>query len=138
MKFPCSNQIYWVMFLLFFSIFFERIKALHTNSIVTYKAFAAILGFDYSDRERVKIQVYDPPADVDWSFMYADRYTDQRHGVQHGRYYGMIPYFRVLNNMIRRTLTPKVGDHNSILSSTKVVMFAMREGEPPFRVFDFL
>ena len=70
--------------------------------------------------------------------MYEDRYADPKHGIHHGTYHGMTPYYRVLNNLVRQTLTPKIGDHNSILSSTKTVMFAMHPAAAPFRVFEFL
>ena len=99
---------------------------------VTYADFAQILGFGDADRERVQIDICDPQADTYWGFMYEERYADPRHGISHGIYHGMIPYFRVLNNLIRQTLTPKIGDHSSILSATKTVMFAMRPRATPF------
>ena len=76
----------------------------------------------------MQIDTYDPQPDTDWGFMYEERYADQRHEISHGTYHGMISYYRVLNNLIRQTLTPKIGDHSSILSTTKTVMFAMQPG----------
>ena len=70
--------------------------------------------------------------------MYEDKYADPKHGIRHGTYHRMTPYYRVLNNLVRQTLTPKVRDHSSILSSTKMVMFAMQPRVEPFRVFEFL
>ena len=70
--------------------------------------------------------------------MYEERYADPKHGIQHGTYDGMTPYYRVLNNLIRQTLTPKVGDYSSILGTTKAVLFAMQPSAEPFRVFEFL
>ena len=57
--------------------------------------------------------------------MYDVRYADSRQGVLPGTYHRMLPYYWMLNNLVRQTLTPKVGDHSSILSSTKAVMFAL-------------
>ncbi|GJN31917.1 hypothetical protein PR202_gb20372 [Eleusine coracana subsp. coracana] len=97
-----------------------------------------ILGCDETDRAKPKATVFDPQEDSEWKFMYDAHYVDPKHGVEFGSYHGMKPYFRVLNNMLRVTLTPKVGDHTHILSSTKTLMFAMREGAEPFSVFDFI
>ena len=105
---------------------------------VTYAIFVGILGFVESDRLRVSIDTYDPSLETDWSFMYEDMYAAPKHGICHGTYHSMIPYYRVLNNLIKQTLSPKVGDHTSILSTTKAVMFAMQLGVVPFRVFEFL
>ncbi|GJM85155.1 hypothetical protein PR202_ga01582 [Eleusine coracana subsp. coracana] len=105
---------------------------------ITYFNFAHILGFDDSDNAKLKATVFDPQEDSDWGFMYDARYVDPKHGVEYGSYHGMKPYFWVLNNMLRVTLTPNVGDHTHILSSTKTLMFAMKEEAEPFSVFEFM
>ncbi|GJN03296.1 hypothetical protein PR202_ga20726 [Eleusine coracana subsp. coracana] len=74
---------------------------------ITYFNFAHILGFDDSDYEKVKAIVFDPQEDSEWGLMYDARYADPKHGVEFGLYHGMKPYFWVLNNMLRVTLTPK-------------------------------
>ncbi|GJM95623.1 hypothetical protein PR202_ga12386 [Eleusine coracana subsp. coracana] len=77
---------------------------------ITYFNFARILGFDDSDNEKMKATVFDPQEDSEWGFMYDARYADPKHGVEFSSYHGMKPYFRVLNNMLRVTLTPKISE----------------------------
>lgn len=101
---------------------------------VTYARFEAMLGFDVNDRRKAKIDTFEPQDDAHMSFMYDRRYGPVRYGTTSG----LKPNYRVLKNIFRMALTPKIGDASSILATTKSILCAMREDAPPFSVFHLL
>jgi hypothetical protein len=48
-----------------------------------------------------------------------------------GTNHGMLPEFYVFNNIFRNTLTPKRGDHTSIRGSTRNLLLAILDYQPP-------
>lgn len=100
---------------------------------ISYDDFALLLGFDIRDKTKDKIITFGKLEDP-MDFMYDTRYGD----VQIGTYHGMKPYYHVLNNLFRATLSPKSGDASSILANTRALLFAMHESAPDFSVIDLL
>lgn len=47
-------------------------------------------------------------------------------------------YYAILNRLFRKTLTPRDGNSSDVTAFHKNLMVAMKPGEPPFDVGDFL
>jgi hypothetical protein len=101
---------------------------------VSYERFAQILGFGEEDLGRPKIHGGEIPLDSEMAFMYDSMYGKVEFGPTHG----MKPVYRMLNQLFRYTLTPKIGDNYNISNIDKDILVRMAPGKEPFSVFDFI
>jgi hypothetical protein len=101
---------------------------------ISYERFSQILGFGEDDLGRPKIHGGEIPLDSEMAFIY-----DAANGkVEFGTTHGMKPVYRMLNQLFRYTLTPKIGDNYSIANIAKDVLVRMGPDHEPFSVFDFI
>jgi len=82
---------------------------------VTYEDFVALLGFGPEDKTYASVHGEEILIVGELSFVYDLNASD----VQYGTTKGLLPYYAILNKIIRETPLPKVGDSSSILSITK-------------------
>jgi hypothetical protein len=68
------------------------------------------------------------------AFMYDSMYGKVEFGTTHG----MKPVYRMLNQLFRYTLTPKIGDNYNISNIAKDILVRMALGKESFSVFDFI
>jgi hypothetical protein len=101
---------------------------------VSYERFAQILGFGEEDLGRPKLHGGEIPLDSEMAFMYDSMYGKVEFGTTHG----MKPVYRMLNQLFRYTLTPKIGDNYNISNVAKDVLVRMAPGKEDFSVFDFI
>jgi hypothetical protein len=101
---------------------------------VSYERFAQILGFGEEDLGRPKIHGGEIPLDSEVAFMYDSIYGKVEFGTTHG----MKPVYRMLNQLFRYTLTPKIGDNYNISNIAKDILVRMAPGKENFNVFDFI
>jgi hypothetical protein len=102
-------------------------------SHVSYDRFAQILGFSEEDLGRPKLYGGEFPLDSEMTFMYDSMFGKVEFGTTHG----MKPVYRMLNQLFRYTLTPKIGD-NTISNVAKEILVRMAPGKEAFSVFDFI
>jgi hypothetical protein len=101
---------------------------------VSYERFAQILGFGEEDLGRPKLHGGEVPLDSEMAFMYDSMYGKVEFGTTHG----MKPIYRMLNQLFRYTLTPKIGDNYNISNIAKDILVRMAPGKEDFSVFDFI
>jgi hypothetical protein len=101
---------------------------------VSYERFSQILGFGEDDLGRPKIHGGEIPLDSEMAFIYDAAYGKVEFGTTHG----MKPVCRMLNQLFRYTLTPKIGDNYSIANIARDVLIRMGQDHEPFIVFDFI
>jgi hypothetical protein len=58
--------------------------------------------------------------------------------VEFGTTHGMKPIYRMLNQLFRYTLTPKIGDNTNISNVAKEILVRMALGKEAFSIFDFI
>jgi hypothetical protein len=92
-------------------------KVLHwmTNGLhyrCDYRQFSRLLGFDHHDREALSLYDHYPNGVGRANFIEAGMYVDLQQA--NGKTVGLKPYFYVLNNLLRATIDPKIGDSTSI------------------------
>jgi hypothetical protein len=101
---------------------------------VSYERFAQILGFGEEDLGRPKLRGGEFPLDSEMAFMYDSMFGKVEFGTTHG----MKPIYRMLNQLFRYTLTPKIGDNYNISNVAKEILVRMAPGKEAFSVFDFI
>lgn len=101
---------------------------------VSYEHFAALLSFGTDDLAKDKIHDENLIDDSRMAFMYDPKYGHIEFGTTHG----MMPLYRLLNQFIRKTLSPKVGDQTNISNIAKNLLLRLSPGQPDFSVFDFI
>ena len=101
---------------------------------MTYNQFAAILGFPGSNLERPKIHDENVLADEAMRYMYDRAYGSVVIGSTSGR----IPYYKMINQLLRYTLTPKAGNSDKISNMSRNLLARLGPNQPEFSVFDFL
>jgi hypothetical protein len=101
---------------------------------ISYERFTQILGFGEEDLSRPKIHGGEIPLDSEMAFMYDAAYGKVEFGTTHG----MKPVYRMLNQLSRYTLTPKIGDNYNISNIAKDILVRMAPGKEKFSVFDFI
>jgi uncharacterized protein YozE (UPF0346 family) len=101
---------------------------------VSYERFAQILGFGEEDLGHPMIHGGEIPLDGEMAFMYDSMYGKVEFGTTHG----MNPVYRMLNQLFRYTLTPKIGENYNISNVSKDVLVRMAPGKENFSVFDFI
>jgi hypothetical protein len=92
---------------------------------VSYERFAQILGFGEEDLGCPKIHGGEIPLDSEMAFMYDSIYGKVEFGTTHG----MNPNYRMLNQLFRYTLTPKIGDNYNMSNITKDILVRMAPGK---------
>jgi hypothetical protein len=85
---------------------------------VSYERFAQILGFGEEDLGRPKLHGGEFPLDSKKDFMYDSMFGKVEFGTTHG----MKPVYRMLNQLFRYTLTPKIGDNTNISNVVKEII----------------
>jgi hypothetical protein len=55
-----------------------------------------------------------------------------------GKYKGLSPFYKLLNQLLRGTLYPRAGDADNISKRAKNLLFQMAPGKPKFKVFNFI
>ena len=64
---------------------------------------------------------------------------DRAYGeIEFGKTKGMIPYYKMLNQLFRYTLTPKSGDADNVSNMSKNLLARMAPNQTEFSVFDFI
>jgi hypothetical protein len=101
---------------------------------ISCERFAQILGFGEEDLGHPKIHGGEIPLDSEMAFMYDSIYGKVEFGTTHG----MKPIYRMLNQLFRYALTPKIGDNYNISNIAKDILVRMAQGEEKFSVFDFI
>jgi hypothetical protein len=92
---------------------------------VSYERFAQILGFGEEDLGRPKLHGGEIPLDSEMAFMYDSMYGKVEFGTTHG----MKPIYRMLNQLLCCTLTPKIGDNYNISNIAKDILVRMAPGK---------
>jgi hypothetical protein len=101
---------------------------------VSYERFSQILGFGEDDLGRPKLHGGEIPLESEMAFMY-----DVACGkVEFGTTHGLKPIYRMLNQLFRYTLTPKIGDSYNISNIAKDILVRMGSDKEEFSVFDFI
>jgi hypothetical protein len=101
---------------------------------ISYERFAQILGFGEEDLGRPKLHGGEFPLDSEMAFMYDSVYRKVEFGTTHG----MKPVYRMLNQLFRYTLTPKIGDNTNISNVAKEILVRIAPGKEDFSIFDFI
>jgi hypothetical protein len=101
---------------------------------VTYERFARILGFSSKDLGRPKIHGVEIPLDSEMAFMYDTAYGN----IEFDTIYAMKPVYRMLNQLFRYSMTPKIGDNYNVANIAKEVLERMGSDQEIFSVFDFI
>jgi hypothetical protein len=101
---------------------------------VSYERFAQILGFSQEDLGRRKLHGGEIPLDREIAFMYDTSYEKIEFGTTHG----LKPVYRMLNQLFRYALTPKIGDNYNVSNISKEVLARMGPDQEAFSVFDFI
>ena len=85
-----------------------------------FAEFAGILGFELDDRADRNLHRLGVVDDSRLSFMY-----DMAYGYKcvHGQTHGLMPYYRLLNQLFRFTLTPRAGDADNISQMAKTILY---------------
>lgn len=78
----------------------------------SYIQFSRLLGFDRSDREAPSIYDYYASGVGHADYVEAGLYVKPE--LANGKSHGLKPHFYVLNNLIRATIDPKVGDSTNV------------------------
>jgi hypothetical protein len=68
------------------------------------------------------------------AFMYDSVYGKVEFGTTHG----MKPVYKMLNQLFRYTLTPKIGDNTNISNVAKEILVKMAPGKEDFSIFNFI
>jgi hypothetical protein len=102
---------------------------------ITFEQFASLFGFGQNDANRIKIHFASHFDTSGTRFMYPN---NKRGSV--GTTSDLLPFYAYLNRLIRRTMTPRVGDSSNIPSYNWNLLMAMapRPYEFEFSVFDFI
>jgi hypothetical protein len=101
---------------------------------VSYERFAQILGFGEDDLGRPKLHGREFLLDSEMAFMYDSMFGKVEFGTTHG----MKQVYRMLNQLFRYTLTPKIGDNTNISNVAKEILVRMAPGKEAFSIFDFI
>jgi hypothetical protein len=101
---------------------------------VSYERFAQSLGFGEEDLARPKLHGGEFPLDSEMAFMYDSVYGKVEFGTTHG----MKPVYRMLNQLFRYTLTPKIGDNTNISNVAKEILVRIAPGKEDFGIFNFI
>jgi hypothetical protein len=101
---------------------------------VSYEHFAQILGFGEEDLARPKLHGGEFPLGSEMAFMYDSVYGKVEFGTTHG----MKPVYRMLNQLFRYTLTPKISDNTNISNVAKEILVRMAPGKEDFSIFNFI
>jgi hypothetical protein len=91
----------------------------------SYERFAQIHGFGEEDLGHPKIHGVEIPLDSEMAFMYDSIYGKVEFGTTHG----MKPFYRMLNQLFRYTLTPKINDNYNISNIAKDILVRMALGK---------
>jgi hypothetical protein len=97
---------------------------------VSYERLSQILGFGEEDLGRPKLHGGEFPLDSEMAFMYDSMFGKVEFGTTHG----MKPVYRMLNQLFRYTLTPKIGDNTNISNVAKEILVRMAPGKEAFRI----
>jgi hypothetical protein len=93
------------------------------------------INYDWNeDLGRPKLHGGEFPLDSEMAFMYDSMYGKVEFGTTHG----MKPVYRMLNQLFRYTLTPKIGDNTNISIVAKEILVRMAPGKEDFSIFDFI
>jgi hypothetical protein len=101
---------------------------------VSYERFAQLLGFGEEDLGRPKLHGGEFLLDSEMAFMYDSMFGKVEFGTTHG----MKSVYRMLNQLFRYTLTPKIGDNTNISNVAKEILVRMAPGKEAFSIFDFI
>jgi hypothetical protein len=101
---------------------------------VSYEKFAQILRFGEEDLGHPKLNGGEFPLDSEMAFMYDSMFGKVEFGTTHG----MKPIYRMLNQLFRYTLTPKIGDNYNISNIAKEILVRMAPRKEDFSVFNFI
>ena len=72
--------------------------------------------------------------DSELAFMYDPAFGHIEFGTTHG----MKPLYRMINQMLLYTLSPKMGDQNNISNIAKNLLLRISPGQADFCIFDFI
>lgn len=94
-----------------------------------------MLGFNYRDQSDTDLHRWGVMESSRMSFMY-----DRAYGPRcvNGQTKGLIPYYKLLNQLFRNTLTPRSGDADNISQMTKSILFQMSPKKGTFSVSQFI
>ena len=87
-----------------------------------------------NDRSKVDLHLGRILDDTKLAFMYDHAYGE----VVYGKYKGLSPFYKLLNQLFRGTLYPRAGDADNISKRAKNLLFQMAPGKPKFKVFNFI
>ena len=99
-----------------------------------YAQFDALLGFPGSDLDRPKIQDENVLEDGEMHYMYDRAYGD----VDYATTSRLIPYYKMLNQLLRFTVTPKADNSDKISNMSRNLLARLGPNQPEFSVFDFI
>jgi len=102
--------------------------------LVTYNQFATILGFSAADLRRPKIHDENVFEDGEMHYMYDSAYGK----VESGLVSGLIPYYKMINQLFRYIVSPKGGNSDNISNMSRNLLAKMAPGAAEFSVFDFI
>jgi hypothetical protein len=101
---------------------------------VSYERFAQLLGFGLEDLGRDKIHGGDISHDGEMAFMYDRAFGNVEFGTTHG----MKPLYKMLNNLLRYIMSPKMGGNYNISNIANNFLVRMAPAQEDFTVFDFI
>jgi len=93
---------------------------------VTYNQFATILGFSAADLRRPKIHDENVFEDGEMHYMYDSAYGD----VEFGTVSGLIFYYKMINQLLRYTVTPKARNSDKILIMSRNLLASLGPNQP--------
>jgi hypothetical protein len=101
---------------------------------ITLVAFAGFLGLPPEDVTDFDLHSEAIPHENHLSFMYDDRFGK----IEYGKTHGLQPYFRLMNQLFRFTLTPRIGDSYNISYRAKNILSRMNPPDSTFSVSKFI
>ena len=101
---------------------------------VTYNQFATILGFFAKDLKRPKTHDENMLEDGEMHYMHDSAYGK----VMFGIVFGLIPYYMMINQLLRYTVSPKGGNSDKISNMSRILLARMAPNLVEFSVFDFI
>ena len=93
---------------------------------IGYTQFAALLGFPSSDLERPMIHDKNVLEDGEMHYMYDNAYGD----VEFGTVSGLIFYYKMINQLLRYTVTPKARNSDKILIMSRNLLASLGPNQP--------
>ena len=100
---------------------------------ITYPRFARLFGFGTNDANHPKLHLQPPLPVEEMRFMYP---RDQVHNA--GKVAGLYTYYSILNQLLRKTITPRGGNPADISLHARKLLATLRLGGPVFCVADFI